>query len=240
MGTKKAKQTIDTVVKQNRPEKLDDVFFNMKLDEQQKEFRDAIWNDNNLIVFCNAKAGTGKTTIAVMTAELLVRYGVYKEIVYVSAPVQEQRIGFLPGNAQEKVAAYAEPFYEAAVKAGINTFTAIKSDANLEAQKQGIAYIECISHNYLRGCNFEDKVVIIDEAQNYYGDELKKTLTRACDNCKVIVIGHTGQIDLYHNPERSGFAKYIEHFRNEPYAQICELTNNYRGKVSKHADELEL
>ena len=87
--------------------------------------------------------------------------------------------------------------------------------------------------------NFENKVVIIDESQNLYLDELKKVLTRINDNCKTIVIGHTGQIDLYHNPEHSGFARYIEHFKNDERTAVCELTKNYRGWVSTHADELE-
>lgn len=222
----------------DKPETLKDhPFFGLMLDKDQERFRDAIWNPENLIVFCNACAGTGKTTIAVMTAVLMCKYKLYDGILYISAPVQEQRIGFLPGSPQEKTAVYAEPFYEAAIKAGINPFTDIVNE-NINGQKDGTAYIECKPHNYLRGCNFENKVVIIDEAQNYYVDELKKTITRACDSCKIIVIGHTGQIDLYHNPENSGFAKYIDHFRDQPYAEICELTKNYRGLVSSHADKL--
>lgn len=215
----------------------DHPFFGMKLDEEQAAFRDAIWNPEKLIVFCNAAAGTGKTTIAVMTAELLYRYHRYDGILYITAPVQEAKIGFLPGTAQDKVSPYSEPFYEAAVKANINTFKSIRQE-NMMNLKEGTAYIDCVSHNYLRGCTFENKVVIIDEAQNYYTDELKKTITRVSDNCKTIVIGHTGQIDLYHNPENSGFARYIKHFEGEPYAQICSLTHNYRGRVSTHADLL--
>jgi phosphate starvation-inducible protein PhoH and related proteins len=212
-------------------------FFGLHLDEEQTTFRDAIWDPEKLIVFCNARAGTGKTTIAVMTAELLYRYHRYDGILYITAPVQEGKIGFLPGSAQEKVSPYSEPFYEAALKANINPYTAIRQESMMN-QKEDTAYIDCVSHNYLRGCTFENKVVIIDEAQNYYVDELKKTITRVSDNCKTIVIGHTGQIDLYHNPGNSGFARYVEHFANEPYAQICTLTHNYRGKVSTHADLL--
>ena len=222
----------------NPPATLNDhPFFGMKLDGEQIAFRDAIWSPDKLIVFCNARAGTGKTTIAVMTAELLYRHGRYDGIVYISAPVQEGRIGFLPGSAQDKIAVYSEPFYQAALKAGINPYTAIRQDS-IQSQKDGLAYIDCISHNYLRGCNFENKVVICDEAQNYYTDELKKTLTRASDSCKLIVIGHTGQIDLYKHPENSGFARYIEHFSGQPYAAVCQLTHNYRGAVSTHADAL--
>lgn len=219
----------------NPPKTLDNhIFFGMKLDAQQKAYRDAIWSDDKIIVFCDARAGSGKTQIAVMTAELLHKYGRYDGIVYITAPVQEGKLGFLPGTVQEKLEVYNEPFYQAALKANIDVQHAFFGDA--DSEKMGSAYIECMSHNYLRGCNFENKVVIIDEAQNFYKDELKKVLTRMHDTCKVIVIGHTGQIDLYHHPENSGFAPYIEHFKNVEWAEVCQLTENYRGKLSNHAD----
>lgn len=221
----------------NPPQTLTDhMFFGMQLDEQQREFRDAIWSPEKLIVFCDAKAGSGKTQIAVMTAELLYQYGRYDGIVYITAPVQEGKIGFLPGTVQEKLDIYNEPFYQAAEKANMDIQHMSCSD--IENEKYGTAYVQCLSHNYLRGCNFENKVVIIDEAQNFYLDELKKVLTRMHDSCKVIVIGHTGQIDLYHHPENSGFAPYIRHFDGVPWAQICHLTHNYRGKISNYADTL--
>ncbi len=57
-------------------------FYGLKLDEDQLIFRDAIWDPKNLIVFANCKAGTGKTLIAVATANLLVQYGFYDGIIY--------------------------------------------------------------------------------------------------------------------------------------------------------------
>lgn len=212
-------------------------FYGFKLDDQQKDFRDAIWNPDKLIVFANARAGTGKTFIAVATANLLVQYGKYDGIVYIVSPVQESKSGFLPGDADEKTRVYAEPLYDALNKIGVNTYTAINQESIMN-KKEGTGYIDCLSHLWLRGCNLENKVIIIDESQNMYVDELKKVLTRISDTSKTIVIGHTGQCDLYHNKENSGFAPYIEHFKNEPYAQICELTKNYRGVVSNHADAL--
>lgn len=230
-----AKKTQKTPDYSNPPQTLDGhMFFGMKLDEQQTAYRDAIWDPEKLIVFCDAKAGSGKTQIAVMTAELLYQYGRYEGIVYITAPVQEGKLGFLPGTVQEKLEIYNEPFYQAALKANVDMQHSFHGDP--ESEKSGAAYIECMSHNYLRGCNFENKVVIIDEAQNFYKDELKKVLTRMHDTCKVIVIGHTGQIDLYHHPENSGFAPYIKHFEDIEWAEICHLTNNYRGKLSNHAD----
>lgn len=220
------------------PTNLDDhPFYGMTLNEEQKVFANAIWNPENLIVFCDSKAGTGKTTIAVGVANMLVQYGLYDGIVYIAAPVQEEKLGYMPGDLNDKVSLYFDPLYQALIKLNINPNTAI-NQLSIDNQKTGTGYIDAITHVFLRGQNFENKVIICEESQNLYCDELKKVLTRIHDNCKTIVIGHTGQCDLYHNPERSGFAPYIEHFRNEPYAQVCTLTKNYRGKVSTHADEL--
>lgn len=212
-------------------------FYGMVLNEEQKEFAEAIWDPANLIVFCDSRAGTGKTTVAVGVANMLVQYGLYDGIVYIAAPVQEEKLGYMPGDLQDKVSLYFDPLYQALIKLNINPNTAI-NQLSIENQKNGTSYIDTITHVFLRGQNFENKVVICEESQNLYCDELKKVLTRIHDNCKTIVIGHTGQCDLYHNPERSGFAPYIEHFMDEPYAQVCTLTQNYRGMVSTHADEL--
>ena len=215
----------------------DHPFYGFKLDSQQKEFAEAILNPEKLIIFCNACAGSGKTFVAVATANLLVQHGAYDGIVYVVSPVQEEKSGFLPGDADSKTKVYTAPLYDALYKLEINPNTAVKQESIMNL-KNGTGYIDCVSHLWLRGCNLENKVVIVEESQNFYQDELKKVLTRISDNSKTIVIGHTGQCDLYHYPERSGFAPYIEHFKNESYAQVCTLNKNYRGKVSTHADEL--
>ena len=220
------------------PKTLEDhPFYGFNLDDEQIAFRDAIWNPDKLIVFCNARAGTGKTFIATATANLLVQYGRYDGIVYISSPTQEQKLGFLTGEIEDKTAVYSEPFIEALLKLNINPHTAV-NQYDIMNQKNGTGYIDAITHVYLRGRNFENKVVILDETQNFYCDELKKTLTRMADSCKVIVIGHSGQIDLYHNPDNSGFVRYLEHFKDDPRTAVCELSKNYRGWISSHADEL--
>ena len=170
---------------------------------------------------------------------MLVQYGFYDGIVYVISPVQEEKSGFLPGDPDQKTQVYATPLYRTLIKLGINPFTAVNQES-IANQKEGTGYIDCVSHLWMRGDSLDNKIVIVEESQNFYRDELKKVLTRIADNSKTIVIGHTGQCDLYHYPERSGFAPYIEHFRNEPYVQICELKYNHRGKFSQKADELEI
>lgn len=220
------------------PETLvDHPFYGLELDEEQQKFRDALWSTDKLIVFCNAKAGTGKTVIATGVADLLVKYGRYDGIVYIAAPVQETKQGYLPGSLEDKSEPYYEPFYQALDKIGVNINTATFSD--FTSEKFGTAYIKCMVHTFMRGCNFENKVVILDEAQNLYFDEMKKVLTRMHDNCKIIVIGHSKQCDIYHNPERSGFVKYLNHFSKDDRCAVCTLSKNYRGWISNMADELE-
>lgn len=220
------------------PETLENhPFYGLILDDEQQAFRDAIWSQDKTIVFCNAKAGTGKTTIATGVADLLVKYGRYNGIVYISSPCMEEKQGYLKGSLEEKSSPYAEPFYDALEKIGVNINTATFDD--IMNEKNGTAYVKAITHTFLRGTNFENKVVIIDEAQNYYFDELKKVLTRMHDSCKVVVIGHSKQCDLFHNPERSGFIKYLNHFSKDDRCAVCELTTNYRGWLSNMADELE-
>ena len=89
----------------------DHPFYGLDLDEEQMVFRDAIWDAGNLLVVCNAYAGTGKTTIAIATGNLLVEYRRYRRMIYVANPVQEGRLGYLPGTVGEKSSVYAEPLY---------------------------------------------------------------------------------------------------------------------------------
>ena len=219
------------------PEHLDrDTFFGIELDDEQLAFRDSIWSKEKLIVFCDAKAGTGKTLIATGTAKLLYDWGLYDGIVFVASPTQESKNGFLPGTAGEKAEPYFEPFYEACTEVGINIYTDI-NDGSLVGQKRGTGYIDCLTHMYLRGVNFDRKVIIIDEAQNFRFADLQKTLTRCKDNCKVIVIGHTEQCDL-DNRRDSGFSLYSQHFSGDCRTAVHTLTKNYRGWISQHADTL--
>ena len=227
----------------NPPKNLDDdIFYGLQLDDEQKAFRDAIWNEDVRIVFCNAKAGTGKTTIAIGVANLLYQYGLYNGINYIVYPTQEQKQGFMPGDLTAKTEPYMEPLYEALLAIGVNPMQAVVGmDSSFNSVKNGQTYIQCMPHTFLRGCNFENKVVISDETQNGYISEIKKVLTRAHDNSKMIIIGHSEQKDLYKHSENSGFTKAIELFasKNDPRVAICNLTHNYRGWISTIADELE-
>lgn len=232
----KKRNTVD--FSKDKPRNLNDCpFYGLELDDEQLAFANAIWSPDIDIVFCNARAGTGKTTVAVGVANMLVQYGDYDEMIYIMSPYGERKQGWLPGTITEKSSVYFEAFYQALVNCNVNPSTAI-SNESIVNQKNGSSYITCITDTFLRGSNLDNAVVILDEAQNYTTAQLKKTLTRVGNHAKVIVIGHELQCDL-DNPNSSGFMKYIEHFSGQERAALCKLTNNYRSWISRYADELE-
>ena len=139
---------------------------------------------------------------------------------------------FIQNEKITRISKYMNITYQAIEQIGQNPLS-------INDPKMGF-WIQPTTHLYMRGMNIEKSVLILDECQNFFLDDCKKVFTRVHDDCLVIVIGHTGQNDLYKNKSHSGFAPYIEHFRNEPYVQVCELKNNYRGKFSQKADDLEI
>ena len=212
-------------------------FYGMNIDAEQRAFVDAIKDPAATIVFCNAAAGTGKTTLAMGAANILVKdqRTNFDGIVYIVSPYGEQKQGYLPGSFTEKSEVYFEPAYQAMIEVGMNPNADVYSDSMVN-KKRGDSFVKLLTHTFLRGTNLENKVVILDEAQNYTVAELKKVLTRCHDNCKVIVIGHTGQVDIR---ESSGFARYMQHFDGQEKCRVCSLTTNYRGWLSTYADQLK-
>lgn len=234
MASKK-KNTTD--FSSDRPPKvIGDAFYGLQLDEEQLAFANAIWNPDTDIVFVDAKAGTGKTTIAVGVANLLVHYGFFDELIYIMSPYGERKQGWLPGTITEKSSVYFEALYQALVECNVNINTAINTDSMVN-QKNGTGFVTCITDTFLRGSNLNNAVIIIDEAQNFTVPQLKKVLTRIGKKAKVIVIGHELQCDL-DNPEDSGFTTYIKHFEEKDRVAICKLTQNYQSWISQWADEV--
>ena len=211
-------------------------FYNMTLDEEQRAFVAAIMDLGKTIVFCDAPAGTGKTTLAMGAANMLVKdkRNELEGIVYIVSPYGEQKQGYLPGSITEKSEVYYEPAYQAMIEVNMNPNADVYSESMVN-KKRGEAFVKLLTHTYLRGTNLQNKVVILDESQNYTVAELKKVLTRCHDTCKVIVIGHTGQIDIQRG---SGFARYLDHFAGHARCAVCKLTTNHRGWLSTFADEL--
>lgn len=203
--------------------------FAPKLTDEQRIYVDSIFD--NKVTIVNAKAGTGKTTLAVAAARML-----GKPLYYTFGTVEEDALGFTPGDVEEKEAKYIAPLMDALQEIREDPRLAIRRESNPDFINAE-AWVIAKSHTYMRGTNIKGATLIIDESQNLTRGQLKKVLTRVHSDVNVIMIGHDGQTDL-DDPSKSGFAPYLEHFRNEPYAQVCELTTNFRGVISQHADKL--
>ena len=129
-----------------------------------------------------------------------------------------------------------QPLYSSLITLGENPIALINDD-NFLNQKMGTGVFTTMTDVYILGSDFSKKFVIIDEAQCMTSEQLKSILTRCHDDCKVVVIGSTLQIQGI-NPEQSGLVKCINHFRDKEWAQVCHLTKNYRGELSAWADKM--
>lgn len=213
-----------------------ELFFGLKLTEEQRVYADAIFDKN--IVFVNARAGSGKTTVAVGCAKLIYEASRRnKPLLYLFSPVEERTMGYRKGSQKTKEEDYLQPLKDALTEIGENPVQAIHDDE--VPNKFGSAWITAKSHTFLRGSTIKNCTVIIAEAQNFTKRELKKVLTRLADSCTVIVEGHDEQCDLP-EPSKSGFVPYLEWFSGETYVAVCTLTKNFRGRISQKADEMPL
>lgn len=179
----------------------------------------------------NAKAGSGKTTLAVACAAII-----GKPMIYTFSAAEERTLGYTPGTTEEKESKYLSPLLDALSEIGEDPRLALFRESNPDFMNNQ-TWIKALSHTYMRGINIKDSTLIIDEAANFTRGDLKKVLTRVHDSTKVVMIGHTAQCDLP-DPNKSGFAPYIDHFRCETYAKACELHVNFRGELADKADEL--
>ncbi len=162
--------------------------------DNQKEYIRTI--AENHITFCQGVAGSGKTHIAIgMALEYLLEEKV-KRIV-VTRPVVEsgEKIGYLPGTAEEKLHPYLLPLLDE-----INHFIPAAQYASLKTNNK----IEIVPLGLMRGRNFHDAFIVADECQNASYDQLKMLLTRLGNGSKMVLTGDVSQSDL-HRHMQGGF-----------------------------------
>jgi PhoH-like ATPase len=215
--------------------KYHELFSGINCNEDQKKFRDAVMDDANNFILVDAVSGSGKTLIAVTCAKQLVANGHYQSCVFVVPTNAEQDLGYRPGTAAEKIADYMVPLRQALMKIGEEPDKVITNSLE-ENLKDSNKWIIADSQVFLRGVNFENQVVIVDEAQNFTIPQIKKIITRCYDNSKLIVIGSTSQVDIDLN--KSCFTRLMNHMEGfEGYIK-CDLPISYRGKLAMHIDKL--
>ena len=170
----------------------------------------------NDVCFCTGPAGTGKTAVAVgLACDYLLDKRVEKIIV--TRPVIEsgRGLGFLPGTFEEKIHPYLVPVLEE-MQYRLNTN---RVQAYREEGK-----IEVVPLEYMRGRNFHNCFMILDEAQNATFEQLKMFITRIGWDSKAVINGDIAQTDLL-NKDRGGLEEFLERLEDIVGVGIAELTD---------------
>ncbi len=181
--------------------------------DNQKAYLEAIRSKD--LVFAIGPAGTGKTYLAVAAALQMLRTGRVKRLVLARPAVEAgERLGFLPGDLQDKVNPYLRPLFDALedMLEHSNLQRFITSDV-----------IEVIPLAFMRGRTLNDAIMILDEAQNTTIGQMKMFLTRMGRRSKCIVTGDVSQIDLDHG-EQSGLIDAARRLRRIQQAEFIALS----------------
>ena len=178
---------------------------------------------NNTVTIGVGPAGTGKTYLAVAAAVAAFRERSINRIILTRPAVEAgERLGFLPGDLQNKVDPYLRPLYDA-------LYDMLGPETFQKYQERGC--IEVAPLAYMRGRTLDDSFIILDEAQNTTREQMKMFLTRLGFGSKIVITGDVTQIDL---PEDkvSGLKDAIRVLEGVEDIAICTLTS---ADVVRHA-----
>ena len=181
----------------------------------QKRYIDAI--RHNDIVFGIGPAGTGKTYLAMAMAITAFKNGEVDRLILTRPAVEAgEKLGFLPGDLQDKVDPYLRPLYDA-------LFEIMGAEAFEKNMEKGL--IEVAPLAYMRGRTLENAYIILDEAQNTTPEQMKMFLTRFGQGSKIVVTGDITQIDLP-GGKRSGLKEVRRILRGIPDIAFFEFSQD--------------
>lgn len=180
----------------------------------QKNYVSSIRNKD--IVFGVGPAGTGKTYIAVAMAINAYKNKEVQKIILARPAVEAgERLGFLPGDLQDKVDPYLRPLYDA-------LYDVLGRDAALRLKEKEV--IEVVPLAYMRGRTLDNSFIILDEAQNTTREQMKMFLTRMGFGSKMVITGDITQIDLPRG-KKSGLVEATRVLKNVRDIDFCYLTD---------------
>ena len=179
----------------------------------QKKYIEAI--KENTVVIGVGPAGTGKTYLAVAMAVSAFRAKQINRIILTRPAVEAgEKLGFLPGDLQQKVDPYLRPLYDA-------LFDMLGAESFQKYQERG--NIEVAPLAYMRGRTLDDSFIILDEAQNTTPEQMKMFLTRLGFGSKIVVTGDITQIDLP-DGKKSGLVEVIKILKNVDDIQTVKFS----------------
>ncbi|MCX7614419.1 MAG: PhoH family protein [Clostridiales bacterium] len=180
----------------------------------QKKYVEAI--SKNTVTLGIGPAGTGKTYLAVACAVTAFRDKKVNRIILTRPAVEAgEKLGFLPGDLQNKVDPYLRPLYDA-------LFDMLGTESYQRYLERG--NIEVAPLAYMRGRTLDDSFIILDEAQNTTPEQMKMFLTRIGFNSKAVVTGDVTQIDLP-GTKKSGLKEAMKILKNIDGVAQCILTD---------------
>ena len=198
----------------------------------------ALLNPDIKLVTLQGVAGTGKTLLALASA--LEQHNLYHQIVLARpiVPLSNKDIGYLPGNADEKINPYMQPLFDN-LKFIKNQFGQNEKKFRKieEMEDEGKLNISALA--FIRGRSLSNVIFIVDEAQNLTPHEVKTIITRAGENTKIIFTGDVFQIDTpYLDEQSNGLSYLIDRLKgNELFAHIT-LEKGERSELANLANEL--
>ena len=177
----------------------------------------------NTVTIGVGPAGTGKTYLAVAAAVAAFRERKVNRIILTRPAVEAgERLGFLPGDLQNKVDPYLRPLYDA-------LYDMLGAETFQKYQERGS--IEVAPLAYMRGRTLDDSFIILDEAQNTTKEQMKMFLTRLGFGSKIVITGDVTQIDLP-DDKTSGLKDAVRVLEGIKDIAICRLTS---ADVVRHA-----